>query len=223
MNILKRLGNFCLYLLLASGLAWFAFVCWIYLAPVNWLARQAQTGFIYQQLSAEGKSIAREITWQNLAGSLGKGKAQLLITPHAKLGEAEWQISFLSLLIAQPKFQLTAASSQLTSPLSFYLGKAQAEIQPAGYTSLFNLIQATHQAKFDWQVTFTNPAEHQLHLSGYLTPRLYSFKGKAAVAENSPLVAAMQLLNWREVTNNAAAPFDTQLNKSYQARGSGRF
>lgn len=223
MNILKRLGSFCLYLLLASGLVWFAFVCWIYLAPANWLARQAQTGFIYQQLSVEGKSIVREITWQNLTGSLGKGKAQLLTTPHAKLEEAEWQINFLSLLIVQPKFQLTAASSQLTSPLSFYLGKAQAEIQPVDYASLLNLIQVTNQAKFDWQITFTNPAEHQLHLSGYLTPRLYSFKGRAEVTENSPLVAAMQLLNWREVTNNAAVPLDAQLNKSYQARGSGRF
>lgn len=219
MHRLQQVGKLCLYLLLTLVLAWFALVSWVYLTPINWLTNQAQNGFIYQQLNRQGQEFIRQTSWRNLSGSLGKGEAQAVILPQARLENLNWNLSFISLLMAKPSFNLEVAATQLTSPLSLNLGEASASLKPESWQTLQQLAKQ-QQAKFDWQLSFFQPEEHQLNLSGSLTPKLYSFKGTAEISPNATLLPAMQLLNWRKTTTPAEHFTDGQ---SFQSRGSGRF
>lgn len=219
MHRLQQASQLLFYLLLALLVSWFALVSWVYLAPANWLANQAQNGFIYQQLSPSQQEFIRQVRWQELTGRLGSGQAQQISLPLARLETLNWQLNFFSLLLAQPKLEISLTNTQVTSPLSLSLGATQGSLQPEQHL-IYWLIHQKTAPKFNWQLSLQQPKEHQLILSGHLTPQFYSFKGEAEISSTAQVLPAMQLLRWRKTNTPTEYLPDGQ---SFQARGSGRF
>ncbi|GLR63077.1 type II secretion system protein N [Marinospirillum insulare] len=100
-SLIKKLRTLLFGLLFLLLFSWIFLVTFIAQAPAEWLLFQAQN-----------KGLIKQLAWQNVQGSLSKGRAQRLELPFISLEDVSWNLSIWHLFLANPVINLQVGKDQ---------------------------------------------------------------------------------------------------------------
>lgn len=101
-SLIKKLRTLLFGLLFLLLFSWIFLVTFIAQAPAEWLLFQAQN-----------KGLIKQLAWQNVQGSLSKGRAQRLDLPFISLEDVSWNLSIWRLALANPIIYLQIGNEVL--------------------------------------------------------------------------------------------------------------